>query len=537
LVEAKARRESRRQMGQWMTPSPLAERLVEELPLTKDSRILEPSFGTGNFLVPLIWRFMKLHSGSKSERLRKVLTQNVFGVEMDPELFACAQHRIVEEFGVTPQDSNLVNADFFRVEYITGFFDAIVGNPPFGGTFDPEIEDSLDRRFGRWNGHKLKKETYSFFIAKSLDVLSDGGSLSFIASDTFLTIKTMSGLRQKLLDLCSVAIENLPVFSEETTQPTLVLRALKTGRGNHIDVDGVRIDRAAIESTGNFSWRIESEFEKYFTGSTLSDFLVASSGMTVGKNELFVREIETGYKVLEPFDFEFFDDPITEEREIERARLNKLSPKTLERVRAEEKAGKTRRNVRIRPRTNGPSEVDLPHPDYRFYNKAQSGLIYRLPTHAIYWKDDGDAVLTFKRNGKWYLHGVGGRPFFGREGLTWQLVSSRLNMRYLPPGFILDSGAPCVFLRDGVSEDELYFILGWTCTDLASSILKEVINHTRNIQSKDVERLPYPFWIEGSAKSSATDAVRTMVKLGLEGRVFDRTSPEVRALEDLYAWK
>jgi hypothetical protein len=225
------------------------------------------------------------------------------------------------------------------------------------------------------------------------------------------------------------------------------------------------------------------------------------------------------------------------EREIERARLNKLSPKTLERVRAEEKAGKTRRNVRIRSRPDGPSEVDLPHSDYRFYNKAQSGLIYRPPTHAIFWKDDGDAVLTFKRNGNWYLHGVGGRPFFGREGLTWQLVSSRLNMRYLPPGFILDSGAPCAFLRDGVSENELYFILGWTCTDLASSILKEVINHTRNIQSKDVERLPYPSWIVGSAKSSAIDAVRSMVKLGLEGRFLDRTSPEVRALEDLYAWK
>lgn len=520
-----------------MTPSPLAERLVQELPLTKDSRILEPSFGTGNFLVPLIRRFVKLHSGSKSERLQKVLTQNVFGVEKDPELFACAQQRIVEEFGVIPPDSNLVNADFFRVEYLIGFFDAIVGNPPFGGTFDPDIEDSLDRRFGRWNGHKLKKETYSFFIAKSLDVLSEGGSVSFIASDTFLTIKTMSGLRQKLLDLCSVAIENLPVFSEETTQPTLVLRASKTGQGSHIDVDGVRIDRAAIESTGNFSWRIDSKFEKYFTGSTLSDFMVASSGMTVGKNELFVREIRAGNKVLEPFDFEFFDDPITEEREIERARLNKLSPKTLEKVRADEKAGKTRRNVRILRRADGPSEVDLPHPDYRFYNKAQSGLIFRPPTHAIYWKDVGDAVLTFKRNGNWYLHGVGGRPFFGREGLTWQLVSSRLNMRYLPPGFILDSGAPCAFLRDGVSEDELYFILGWTCTDLASSILKEVINHTRNIQSKDVERLPYPFWIEGPARSSATDAVRTMVKLGLEGRFFDRTSPEVRALEDLYAWK
>jgi hypothetical protein len=537
LVKAKARRETRRQLGQWMTPAPLATRLVDQLPLTKNSRVLEPSFGTGNFLIPLIRRFMDLHTGSKSERLRKVLTENVYGVEMDRELFSQTVTRIAEEFGAIPRDANLNNSDFFRVEYFAGFFDFIVGNPPFGGTFDPAIEDSLDRRFGRWNGQKLKKETYSFFIAKSLDILSDNGRLVFITSDTFLTIKTMSGLRQKLLDLCSVEIENLTVFSEETTQPTLVLRASKTGRGAHIDVDGVRIERSAIESTGNFSWRIENQYEKYFLGPRLSDFIIASSGMTVGKNELFVRQIRDGNKLFEPFDFEFFDDPITEQREVERARLNRLSPKSLEKIRAQERAGETRRNVRVSPRLDGPCETTMPHPDYKYYNKAQSGLIYRPPTHAIFWKDDGDAVLTYKRNGNWYLHGVGGRPFFEREGLTWQLVASRLNMRYLPAGFILDSGAPCAFLREGVQDDELCFILGWTCTDLATEILKSVINHTRNIQSKDVERLPYPFWVEGPAKSTATDAVKTMLKLALEGQSFDRSSEAVKALEALYVWQ
>lgn len=537
LVEAKAQRATRRQLGQWMTPAALATRLIDQLPLTKSSRVLEPSFGTGNFLIPLIRRFVNLHTGSKSERLQKALNQNVYGVEMDQELFTQTESQIIEEFGVIPRDANLINSDFFRVEYFADFFDFIIGNPPFGGTFDPAIEDSLDRRFGRWNGQKLKKETYSFFIAKSLDILSGTGRLVFITSDTFLTIKTMSGLRQKLLDLCSVEIETLTAFSEETTQPTLVLRASKTGRASHLDVDGIRIERSAIESTGNFSWRIENQYEKYFLGPTLSDFIIASSGMTVGKNELFVRQIRHGNKLLEPFNFEFFDDPITEQREVERARLNKLSPKSLEKIRAQERAGETRRNVRVLPRLDGPCEIIIPHPDYKYYNKAQSGLIYRPPTHAIFWKDDGDAVLTYKRNGNWYLHGVGGRPFFGREGLTWQLVASRLNMRYLPAGFILDSGAPCAFLRAGVEDDELYFILGWTCTDLATTILKSVINHTRNIQSKDVERLPYPFWVKGPTKSAAIKEVRTMLELALAGQSFDRTSQAIKALGDLYVWR
>ena len=519
-----------------MTPEPLASKLVDQLKLTKEMRVIEPSFGSGNFLIPLIRRFMSLHTGSKSERLRKVLTQNVFGVELDPEMYEVANSRILDEFGVKPLDANLVNADFFRVEYFDSFFDVVVGNPPFGGTFDPEIEDLLDRRFGRWNGHKLKKETYSFFIAKSLEVLAADGELVFITSDTFLTIRTMSGLRQKLLDLCAVSVETLPSFSDETTQPTLVLRASRTGRADCVEIDGTSIARSAIESTGNFSWRIDNQWERYFTGPTLGEYVVATSGMTVGKNELFVREIFADNKIFEPYKFEFFKDPITVARELERARLNKMSPKTLAKTAEQEASGETRRNVRIVERSKGPKEITLPNSDYRFYNKSQSGVVYRQPTSAIYWKDEGDAVLTFKKNGNWYLHGVGGRPFFGREGLTWQLVASKLNMRYLPPGFILDSGAPCAFLRDGIDEDELYFVLAWTLTDLATGILKAVINHTRNIQSKDVERLPYPFWVEAKRKNKVIKLMKSLVEKAVSGTTYTRSSPEVQALEELFVW-
>jgi hypothetical protein len=37
--------------------------------------------------------------------------------------------------------------------------------------------------------------------------------------------------------------------------------------------------------------------------------------------------------------------------------------------------------------------------------------------------------------------------------------------------------------------------LGWLQTSLATRLLKEAVNHTRNIQGKDIERLPYPHWV------------------------------------------
>ena len=358
--------------------------------------VLEPSFGEGAFLIPVIEHFIQREPGSGSAKLGRVLNERVWGVEIDPSMYERALTTIRSRWGPLPSSHNLLLGDYFRFEAGILRFDAIVGNPPFGGTFDPRLEDVLDRRYGRYRGSKVKKETYSFFIAKALD-------------------------------------------------------------------------------------------------------------------------------------------------ELRHARLGKLSARQREDIRRSEEERRTRRLV-VTTRRRVPLRVKLPHPDYRYYNKAASERFYAPPSHAVYWKDEGDAVLTFKKTGPWYLRGVGGGPFFGREGLTWQLVAPRIKARYLPEGYILDSGAPCAFLRDGVSRDELWLILGWLQTPLATSLLKEVINHTRNIQGKDIERLPYPWWVRQTDKRRAAavtrDAVRRLQageQVGVEGvlaelgRLFDPGAADARA--------
>ena len=60
LAKAKASRDKQRQLGQFMTPGPLAERIVDGLALTPTSRILEPSFAQAPFPLPLIRRMVGL---------------------------------------------------------------------------------------------------------------------------------------------------------------------------------------------------------------------------------------------------------------------------------------------------------------------------------------------------------------------------------------------------------------------------------------------------------------------------------------------
>ncbi len=527
MSQTKTLRPTKRQLGQFLTPSPIACRLLADFVFNADDIVLEPSFGEGAFLLPLVEAFLALYEGPVRERLARVLTENVWGVEIDPVLHELALAAIAERWGPLPECHNLSNADFFRANLPDGF-SFVVGNPPFGGTIAPDLQDALDKSLGWRGGLKIKKETYSFFIVKAMDLLRPGGRLRFICSDTFLTINTMQGLRRHLLDTGAPGVTRLAEFSDETQQAMVVLDWVKSGRAEAVTVDGRIVERAQIAATGNHSWRVTDEYAPYFAGPTLGDFVVATSGMTVGANALFVRPIQED-TLTEPYTFEFYDEALTLAREMERARLGVLPPAKRAEIAARVCRGETRRTVRVLPRET-PLVIPLPHPDYKPYNKASSAIVYAPPTHAIYWKDDGDAVLTFKKNGPWYLHGVGGRQYFGREGLTWQLISDTLNVRWLPPGSILDSGAPCAFLREGVAEDELYFILGWTLSPLCGRLLKDVINHTKNIQGKDFERLPYPFWVGAEAKGKLIARVREMVSEAQAGRVFGRDDRGVMAV-------
>ena len=529
----KLQREKKRQLGQFLTPPELASRIIDSVPLSPMDRVLEPSMGDGSFIIPLIERFLPLHQGSQKERLSRILSENIWGVEIDEQLYRQCLHKIDERWGYLPKKHNLVRGDFFRMTLPT-HFNLIVGNPPFGGSFDPTTEDALDAIFGVRNGEKIKKETYAFFIVKSTDLLKNQARMTFICSNTFLTINTMRGLRSHLMHRGDIDIQSLPVFSDETSHPMVVLSYTRTGAPGKVTVGSEKLSHESIKKTANLSFGIKQEFEKYFTGPRMGDLFVATSGMTTGKNEYFVREIQNGC-IDETYEFSFRQKPIRLSEEIKKARLGNLSEKIVADIKQREAQGIHRRTVSIEP-TELVKKIKLPHHDYQPYNKAINTIIYSPPTHVIYWKDDGDAVKTYKKTGNWYLRGIGGQSYFFREGLTWQLIASRMHMRYLPSGYVLDSGAPCAFTRKSTPKDDLYFALGWTLTRECNRILKEVINHTKNIQGKDFERLPYPFWVSSFEKRRIIALVKGLVTRAKAGEYFTYENPDIEKLDALFAF-
>lgn len=503
MSEKRNSRSNKKQLGQFMTPIDLSKSIVSKLKLDKNSIILEPSFGDGSFIMSIIDFLI-----NKNISLEYILCNILYGVEIDADMYDKTINKIKEKYGKLPEDHNLVNGDFFEIDFNVKFTH-IIGNPPFGGTIDYKYQDELEKLFGQRYGMKIKKETYSFFKIKSIESLSTNGQLVFICSDTFLSIKTMNGLRNFLQRTGYTKIDRLNRFSDETNYPMVIIYFNKDLFLDYIEVDGVKIKYDLIKLTPNMSWSIDNSLSKFFLGDSLSKYITASGGLSTGKNELFVRDISDG-KIKEKYKFEYFQDPITLEKELKKARLNKLGDKKKREIIEQEKNGICVENVKITKIE--PIEIDIPNDDYLFYNKATNKIFYSKPENVIYWKDNGKAVLTFKKNGNWYLHGVGGQNFFKKEGITWQLISKKINARYLPKGYILDNSSPIAVLKDGVNKNELFFILGWLLTDLATSIQKNVINHTKNIQNKDIERLPYPFWVNDDIKQEVIKIVKDCIK-------------------------
>lgn len=91
-------------------------------------------------------------------------------------------------------------APFFNLKFFFpevdqhGGFDIVIGNPPYGGT---KIPDQLKEDLGLGS-----KDSYGAFVSRFIanhPPLKRHGVLSYIVSDTFMTIKTHKPLREQLL--------------------------------------------------------------------------------------------------------------------------------------------------------------------------------------------------------------------------------------------------------------------------------------------------------------------------------------------------
>lgn len=168
-----------------------------------ETRLLEPSFGDGDFLLPVLDRLLaswRAHAkrGSTFERLKDCLC----AVELHRNTFTRTKARIVgrlEAEGIEATvasalaDRWLVFGDFLLVDLPSGF-DTVVGNPPY--VRQELIPGVLMAEYrSRYSTIYDRADLYVPFIERSLTLLKQGGVLGFICADRWMKNRYGTRLR------------------------------------------------------------------------------------------------------------------------------------------------------------------------------------------------------------------------------------------------------------------------------------------------------------------------------------------------------
>lgn len=168
-------------------------------------RILEPSFGEGDFLLPIVERLLSAwreHSGNVSSAGVE-LGEAIRGVELHRETFVSTRKTVVNRLineGISASvaselaDQWLTQGDFL-LERQNALFDFVVGNPPYvRQELIPAPLLSEYRR--RYQTMYDRADLYIPFIEHSLSLLDKGGTLGFICADRWMKNRYGGPLRE-----------------------------------------------------------------------------------------------------------------------------------------------------------------------------------------------------------------------------------------------------------------------------------------------------------------------------------------------------
>lgn len=250
-------------------------------------RLLEPSFGGGEFLlraVERLWRAFVSDGGSADCALG-ALAGAIRAVELHGDTFRQTRENLqgkLQRWGVTADDAAalcdawLVNDDFLLTPLEPGF-EVVVGNPPY--VRQERIPAALLREYRRrFRTLYDRADLYIPFFERSLDLLAPQGVLGFICANRWLKNRYGGPLREKISSdywlKYFVDTEGADAFHADVIAYPAITVIQKLGGAS----EGTRITRAA---------HARALDEKGFS-ELASELLIA------GSSSPWVQQIELG---------------------------------------------------------------------------------------------------------------------------------------------------------------------------------------------------------------------------------------------------
>lgn len=240
-VEALATQGGIEARGAVFTRSEVVDFILDLVGYTEDQpiyrqRLLEPSFGGGEFLLAAIERLLSSwrHSNN-AEPIVESLSAAICAVELHRDTFVATRAAVIDrlvqdgvaaEASVALADSWLTQGDYLLARF-EGKFDYVVGNPPY--VRQELIPAPLLAEYrARYQTLFDRADLYIPFIERSLMLLRRGGCLGFICADRWMKNRYGGPLRtlvaEKFHLRAYVDMVDTPAFhSEVSAYPAITI--------------------------------------------------------------------------------------------------------------------------------------------------------------------------------------------------------------------------------------------------------------------------------------------------------------------------
>ncbi len=214
--------------GEFYTPRPVTEFVVEMVNPKVNERILDFACGTGGFLTCTIEHFEKTKQVQTSEDIENV-EKNILGIEKKQLPYAlCMTNLLLHGIDIP----NVEHRNSLTGE-VAGFsdknqVDVIITNPPYGGIEEDGVASNFAKEY-------QTKETADLFMAFLMEKLSDNGRAGIVLPDSILFGDGVKkNLKERLLKEFNLhTIIRLPegVFAPYTSITTNLLFFEKDPKG------------------------------------------------------------------------------------------------------------------------------------------------------------------------------------------------------------------------------------------------------------------------------------------------------------------
>ncbi|MCE7980897.1 MAG: restriction endonuclease subunit M [Caldilinea sp. CFX5] len=242
--------------GQYFTPRPIVKFIVDTLPITNDSLVLDTSCGSGGFLLHALDKVRRQANDYYAQESiahynywHDFAKDNLFGIEINEQIARTAKmNMIIHDDGhtnviaadgllpiedVRDDEGNVTQRGIYSRTYNRGFaydrFDFIITNPPFGSSIK-QTEQAYMRHYGYalsgvdWLNPKSKEtprdnqSTEILFIEQCHNYLREGGYLAIVLPDGVLTNSSLQYVRDGIEEKYRiVAVVSLPQTAFQAT--------------------------------------------------------------------------------------------------------------------------------------------------------------------------------------------------------------------------------------------------------------------------------------------------------------------------------